>query len=256
MQHPSEGTSQFPAIIELLTVDSTNNYALRLAHEGLAQHGTTVFSHEQTAGKGQRNKKWIATSGQNIQMSLITDPQPLSINQQFLLSAFTAATVLEFFEKFSQSDIAIKWPNDIYFQDRKAGGILIENILNGPHWKWSIIGIGLNINQTSFDPDLPNPVSLKQITGKNFDSLQLAQELSQAFFTKMKETTASLALNQGKEIMTRYNTHLYKRGQQVKLKKENRIFEATIKEVNHNGQLVVEHFTEEVFNFGEIIWLI
>ncbi|MFN1208770.1 biotin--[acetyl-CoA-carboxylase] ligase, partial [Enterococcus lactis] len=83
-----------------------------------------------------------------------------------------------FLDKFSQSNILIKWPNDIYFQDRKAGGILIENIINGQLWKWAVVGVGLNINQVQFLGDIESKaVSLKQITGKTFDCFQLAQEL-------------------------------------------------------------------------------
>ena len=259
MQHQTEDNTHFNAIIELSSIDSTNNYALSLLRapnmterQKTVQHGTAVFAHEQWAGKGQRGKIWQTQAGENIQLSVIINPKGLQIQQQFILSALTAVVARNFFEKYAQTDITIKWPNDIYFQDRKAGGILIENIITGSHWKWAVTGIGLNINQTHFDPALPNPVSLKQITGKNFDCLQLAQELRTAILKKWGIILAG-AIN---DIVEEYNNHLYKRHQKVKLKKDSRVFEAVIKNVTASGQLIVEHAIEERFNFGELVWLV
>lgn len=105
-------------------------------------------------------------------------PAFLGIGQQFQLSAAVAVAVEAFFRKYAFDETKVKWPNDLYWQDRKAGGILIENVISGSGtWEWAIVGIGININETRFPPELPNPVSLKQITGKEFDPGQLAREL-------------------------------------------------------------------------------
>ena len=159
------------------TVDSTNNYAMAKVHAGMARHGMVWFTREQTAGKGQRGKSWKSDKGKNIAMSLVLEPGRLQINDQFHLSAAVAISCFEFFAAFAGEETKIKWPNDLFWRDRKAGGILIENVLQGKIWKWAVVGIGLNINQTKFDKSILNPVSLKQITGKTFDIIELGKSL-------------------------------------------------------------------------------
>jgi BirA family transcriptional regulator, biotin operon repressor / biotin---[acetyl-CoA-carboxylase] ligase len=184
--------------IELLSVNSTNNYARQQIHGGLAQHGMAIFTHEQVAGKGQRGKKWASEKGMNMALSIIVNPQPLLLAEQFQLSACVAVAAHDFFSQYTSEDATkIKWPNDLYWQDRKAGGILIESGVGSREsgvntWQWAIVGIGININQTSFPADLPNPVSLKQITGKNFTPLELAKELCTAFDKRFSELTGYL----------------------------------------------------------------
>ena len=136
--------------IELHTVDSTNNYAMGLVHAGMAQHGTAVFAHEQTKGRGQRNKAWVSEPGANIALSVIFQPPAFSTSQLFMISKLVATAVLNFFNSYATTDTSIKWPNDIYWRDRKAGGILIENMVNGSTWNWAVVGIGININQVNF----------------------------------------------------------------------------------------------------------
>jgi BirA family biotin operon repressor/biotin-[acetyl-CoA-carboxylase] ligase len=115
-----------------------------------------------------------------------------------------------------------------------------------------VIGIGINVNQTSFSPELSNPVSLKQITGKNFDTVELAKELCQSFNDHFQRL-----ITDGFEYMyAQYLSYLYKINEKVKLKKDNRIFETTIKGVSLSGRLVVQHSIEEEFDFGEIEWVI
>lgn len=252
--------------IELQSVDSTNNYARQLLHgTGLpdrqisAQHGMVILTHEQTAGKGQRGRVWLSNPGENIMMSALVNPSFLRPDQQFRLSAAAAVAVHDFYIKYAIDKVAIKWPNDLYWQDRKAGGILIESVVgansNNPvpvHWQWAIIGIGININQIIFPEHLTNPVSLKQITGSSFKIISLAKELC-GFLQQYYSTL----MNDGfEEILSRYNQYLYKRNEKVKLKKQNRVFEAVIKEVSPSGKLIVEHSLEEELAFGEVEWII
>jgi len=244
--------------IELQSVDSTNNYARQQIHAGLAQHGMAFFAHEQVAGKGQRGKVWVAEKDANIFLSLVVNPYPLGLAEQFQLSACVAVAVQDFFLKYAGDDTKIKWPNDLYWQDRKAGGILIENIVTGEPQnstgkKWtSIIGIGININQINFDPELKNPVSLKQITGKNFNTVELAKELC-AILNKH----FTLLIEEGfEEIFTAYLHHLYKRKAKVKLKRGNKVFEVMIEEVSPTGKLITHHGIQQEFDFGEVEWII
>ena len=250
--------------IELQSVDSTNNYARQQIHAGLAQHGLAVFAHEQVAGKGQRGKVWATEKESNIILSLLVKPQPLPLTQQFRLSACAAVAVHEFFLKYAGDETKIKWPNDLYWQDRKAGGLLIESVIRSlesgvesqqlavGNWPWAIIGIGININQTRFPDDLPNPVSLKQITGKNFDPVELAKELCLAFDNRFAELIETGFEN----IYAYYLAHLYKRKATVKLKKGTKVFEALIEGVSPTGRLITHHAIEEEFDFGDVEWVI
>ncbi len=236
--------------IELHTVDSTNNYATGLVHAAMAQHGTAVFAHEQTKGRGQRNKTWLSEAGTNIALTVIIEPTGLSTSQIFLLSKAVAVGTLCFFDKHASGGVRIKWPNDIYWCDRKAGGILIENIIQGGIWKNAIVGIGLNINQTDFSRLGKKAVSLKQITGKNFEPKALAQALCNYLDQQYHKLMTEPHL-----VSQEYHAHLYKLNEKVKLKKGSRIFEATVKEVTDLGQLVVEHAAEERFEVGEVEWV-
>ena len=221
-----------------------------LVREGMAQHGTAVFASVQTAGKGQRNKQWIAAPGENIAISVILEPFALSKTGLFVLSMTMAVGTLRFFKKYIAEECSIKWPNDLYWRDRKAGGILIENVWQGSNWKYAIAGIGININQTSFGELSQKAVSLKQITGNQYIPIQLARELCGELETAFQEALISPV-----DVIKEYTENLYQRNQIVKLKKGARVFEAEIINVTTSGQLVVHHATEEKFDVGEVEWL-
>lgn len=237
--------------IELLTVESTNNYAMGLARAGMAQHGTVVFTHEQTKGKGQRSKNWTSQKGQNIAMSTVIKPRKLLSSELFLLSMMVAVGVHRLFTNYIDEEIKIKWPNDIYWRDRKAAGILIENLWQGSEWKLAVAGTGINVNQTDFGKLGTRAVSLKQITEKEFQPVHLAKELC-----TILEENYQLMIADPSVIIEQYKRHLYKLNQLVKLKKDNRVFEAKFTDVNNNGQMIVQHAVEEKFNVGEIEWII
>lgn len=243
--------------IELQSVDSTNNYAFSQIHANMAQPGTCYFAHEQTSGKGQRGKSWATERGANIILSIVVKPDFLQPFQQFQLSACVAVGTRQFFSNYDNDSLKIKWPNDIYWRDRKLGGILIENIIRshesgGESWVWAIVGIGVNINQANFGAELKNPVSLKQITGESFDQIDLAKKLCLSIDQFYKK----LMNREEHTILETYNQFLYKKGELVKLKKGNRIFSGIIKNVTQTGQLIVQHGVEEQFDFGAIEWLI
>ncbi len=227
-------------------VDSTNNYAMAQIRAGLAKHGDGYFALEQTAGKGQRGKGWETEPGANIILSLVLQPRWLQVSQQFWLSAAIALGCYDFFRSLAGDDTSIKWPNDIYWRDRKAGGILIENLLSGDSWQFAVVGIGININQGAFPGSLVNPVSLRQITGREWPVQDLVKELCRCLQERYGQ------LEQTHQFPPDYNRVLYKRGEPVRLKKETRVFDALIKEVAESGELVVEAGTEERFGFGEV----
>ena len=269
MPLPFAGNPIGTPFIELQSVDSTNKYAMALAHgdllpdgQGEVQHGMAIFTHEQTAGKGQRGKNWVSEKDLNIALSILLNPYPLSIPDQFKLSVCIAVNVWDLFSKYAGDETKIKWPNDLYWRDRKAGGILIENVVRSSesiiqssesgNWKWAVVGIGININQTAFPSELNNPVSLKQITGKNYEPLNLAKELCLII-----EKNYQLLMAGNFEILfNKYQDHLYKKDEKVKLKKGVRVFETTIKGVSETGQLITHHSIEERFEFGEVEWIL
>jgi BirA family transcriptional regulator, biotin operon repressor / biotin---[acetyl-CoA-carboxylase] ligase len=239
-----------PFFTILDTVDSTNNYAMASIDDGLAKHGMAWFANEQTAGKGQRGKGWASEKGKNIAMSLVLNPGQLKLTSQFHLSAAVALACFEFLSGYIDGETKIKWPNDLFWRDRKAGGILIENKFQGKTWKWVVVGIGININQTVFDKGLANAVSLKQITGKIFNSVDLAKELQALLMKKLQE---ALSLQ---KILEQYNQHLYKINELVTLKKDGVKFDTVIKEVSPQGKLVTVDAIEREFDFGEVEWVL
>jgi len=243
--------------MELATVTSTNSYAMFQVKANSAGHGTAYFAHAQTAGRGQMGKVWRTAEGQNIILSVVADTSHWGMHQQFPLSMAMALGVHDFFSKYAGDESSVKWPNDLYWRDRKAGGILIESVIGSnasgePVWKWAIIGIGININQTLFPPELINPVSLKQITGKELDSLALAKELCGFLEDRYQQL-----LQQGTQAMLHdYNSILYKKGQTIRMRKDNAAFNCTVLGVNEQGQLLVDGAMQPAFTHGEAEWVI
>lgn len=221
-----------------------------LARAGMAQHGTAVFAHEQTRGKGQRNKEWISAKGQNVALSTILDSRDLPTSDIYLLNMATALAVHSLLSQFITDGLKIKWPNDIYWRDRKAAGILIENIWQGAQWKFAVIGIGINVNQTEFAGNI-NAVSVKEITGKEVSPLRLAKDLCDHL-----ESRYQLLLTSAENIVLEYKKNLYKINEVVRLKQDTRVFEALIKDVTRSGELVVGSGMEEKFRVGEVEWVI
>lgn len=233
------------------TVDSTNNYAMQRVHARLAKHGETIVAMQQTAGKGQRGKSWTSTRGESILMSVVAEPRFLPLAASFRLSAAVALACHDFLSSLSQKGWSIKWPNDLYWNDRKAGGILIENRIAGPSWEYAVIGIGININQTHFDPALPNPVSLHQVTGETFDVRLLVPTL----LACLDRRYASIPSTPWTTLLSEYNSSLYRHGNAARFRQGSRAFDALVKGVSEDGRLRLQAggIVEE-FSVGEIEW--
>ena len=184
-------------LIELSTIDSTNIYAMAQIKAGLAKSGSCFRADFQTQGKGQHGRVWESSKGQNILCSYILELEKLDAlkkwapTDQIGFSAAIALGAMAFFAAFAGSETKIKKPNDIYFRDRKAGGILIENLVRGKEWTWAVIGIGMNINQTAFSSAAvnsvsSNPISLQEITNQSWDVKKMQQHLSEALTTAIQ----------------------------------------------------------------------
>jgi BirA family biotin operon repressor/biotin-[acetyl-CoA-carboxylase] ligase len=242
-------TSQNLIILE--KVDSTNNYAMAMVQKGVANSGDAVFAIEQSSGKGRRGSAWKSQKGENILLSIIVQMQWLQVMQQFQVSVCASLACYDLFSKYTKENIKIKWPNDIFLNDSKAGGILIENVIKGNLWQWSIIGIGLNINQQNFKENKLKATSLRQITAKHYDVLQLAHELHNNVLVRLD----ALQAGNFSSMLDEYNKNLFGRNKKVRLKKENIVFETEIKKVSETGELITEDVIERSFSFDEVRWV-
>jgi BirA family transcriptional regulator, biotin operon repressor / biotin---[acetyl-CoA-carboxylase] ligase len=235
-------------IILLDSVDSTNNYAMAMIQKGDRSAIKPVLALEQTHGKGRRGKHWKSNKGANIMLSIPVQMQWLAVSQQFQLSVAVALACHDLFSKYILANIFIKWPNDLFINDRKAGGILIENIIKGTLWQWTIIGIGLNINQEEFEEFNLKATSLKLETGKNFDVLNLAEELVSLLLKKIEDIKSG----DFETMLEEYNRHLFARNKTVRLKKGSIVFQTTILGVSTSGQLITKDAFERRFDFDEV----
>lgn len=233
-------------------VDSTNNYAMRQVYDGQAKDGDAWFAIEQTNGKGRRSKHWHTNKGENIILSIAVRPVYLHVYESFQLSIATAMACYDLFKKYDKVNTKIKWPNDLFWNDRKAGGILIENVIKGNIWQWAVIGIGINVNQTVFSVEGRQPVSLKQITGKTFNPVELARELQGYLMQRLNEIKSQSF----EKRLQDYNNVLYKKDEKIKLKMKNIIFDTTIKGVSPLGRLLTCDTMEHNFDFDEVEWLL
>jgi len=247
----SVNTSIGLPFLVLDTVDSTNNYAMGQVHAGLAKHGQTYFALHQFAGKGQRGKTWNAQPGQNITMSIILTPDFSNNQHSFVISAAVALSCIDLMKDYSIDHMKVKWPNDIYWRDRKTGGILIENVYRANVWKYAVVGIGLNVNQTNFAELQDVATSMKVITGLDHDPIAMSKNLCD----KLQARYEQLLNGQQDAIMNDYNELLYKKDEQVRLRKENIVFETTVSHVSRAGQLHTRDVMERSFDFGEVEWL-
>ena len=232
--------------IHLNTVDSTNNYAANLCKTASNAAGVVILSDYQTEGRGQRSNIWQSNLAENLTFSFIIDPKNYNINNPICINHHISVAILNFFEKMGHST-TVKWPNDIYFDDKKIAGILIENIYSGNNFKYSIIGIGLNVNQIEFD--YPKATSLKKITGNNYNILESLKDL---IFT-MNQTFNYYSTLNSKEIMDIFNSKLYKKEIKSFFRIRDETVLGTIKGTTKNGSLIVEINNQEMlFNNGEI----
>ena len=177
-------------ILWLDITDSTNRY-LREA-SGRCDNLSVVAAREQTAGRGQGTHTWHSLRGQNLLFSMIFKPVKLAASDIILITCATTLGLLDYLQDKGVK-ARIKWPNDIWVDDKKICGILIENKLDGDFVSQSIIGIGFNLNQTEWPEDLPNPVSLGQLTGKQYD---LEEEMA-SLATKIRRRFASIGDRDG-----------------------------------------------------------
>lgn len=245
-------------MIHLNETDSTNRYLQQLCQEvgnNKVEEFTTVCADYQTAGKGQRGNSWEAAKGANLLFSFVCYPTFVPIRQQFVLSQLISLGIKETLDEYC-SDISIKWPNDIYWKEKKICGILIENDLQGNSIGRCISGIGLNINQEVFLSDAPNPISLKQITGKHYQRETILEKVMQRIeqsYQKLKEDSAYAS-----ELTTRYAASLFRREGLHCYQDKDGLFNARLVRVEADGRFVLmdEANQERSYLFKEVQYVL
>lgn len=218
-------------LIKLEVVDSTNNYAAKLIKSGEIEPGTVILADNQTAGRGQRMAEWRSNPGENLTFSCYVEKVNLSVQRQFVLSQVVALILVEFFNKLGL-EAEVKWPNDILVDRKKIAGVLIENQLKGADISSSIIGVGINVNQSNFDG--MRATSIYQATGK----YKNIQELMFAFISSFNQSFERL-ISQPSSLKEQYMAVLYGTQETIALQDEDGKFQSKIIDILESGKVVI-----------------
>ena len=241
-------------MITLKEVDSTNTFLKNLVSNSKPlPEGTVIMAESQYAGRGQQQNGWHSQAGKNLTFSLLLNPSFLPVTQQFDLTRVISLGVFNALEALLGDQLKIKWPNDIYYGDKKLGGILIENLLQGSLIKQAVIGIGINVNQLEFPDWVPNPISINQILQQDYDLQLLLSQICrhiEAWYLKLRAGKTEL-------IREAYLNSMYWLNETHLFRSNGDVFSGKIKNIENNGLLVVNNNieTEFKFTFKEIEFL-
>ena len=255
-------------ITHFKNIDSTNSYLQNLLDKGEDVADNVVVTDFQTSGKGQGKNVWQSETGKNLLFSIALDMSCLKAEDQFLLTQIVSVSMINVLKNYlPEENLFIKWPNDIYYKDKKIAGILIKNEIKGMMLGTSIIGIGLNVNQTTFDENLPNPISLKMITGKDYDLeeilLAISCQLSAVSnYVNRQQTTDNrpcITFNfQFSTFNSQYTSYLYRYKQWTFYEHEGIVKEMMIIGYDRFGRLILKEKNdrEVVCDLKEIVFKI
>lgn len=237
-------------IYHIDTTTSTNDDA----RESQYHEGDIVWAEHQTKGRGQRGHTWTSLQGLNLTFSVVLEPQFLPVGEQFLLSEVVALSLLDLFQRYG-IECRIKWTNDIYFENKKLVGILIEHNYSGQKLSRTIVGIGINVNQTQFDASLPNPVSMALIRHRDFSREEVLAQFEECLSNRYEE------LRQGdkEKIQRDYIQKMYRRREWHNYRlPSGEVFEAQIEGVLPSGELQLLHrdSTHHEYLFREVEFIL
>jgi len=229
---------------------STNTVAQQLLIKNEATEGCVILTENQTAGRGQRGNSWEAGVNQNLTLSVIYKPVFLVASEQFFLNIAVSLGIADFLKRYLPAGVILKWPNDLYYLEKKLGGILIENSISGSVLQSSVIGIGLNINQEHFEN--ANAVSLKQVTGQHYNLKKLTETLLEC----LEKRYVELQKNPRNLLQQEYWQQLLGFGEYRFYEVDNEVIEGKIVGTDDYGRLQLETQTGlRVFDLKQIRFL-
>jgi BirA family biotin operon repressor/biotin-[acetyl-CoA-carboxylase] ligase len=240
-------------IIKLDAIDSTNAFLKELSATDTLADYTVVTAKQQTKGRGQMGKVWRSKPGENLTFSVFKRVNGLSFSNQFYLSIVIALSLYKTLKFYNVPNLYVKWPNDILSANKKIAGILIENVVKQNQLDYSIIGIGLNVNQTEFG-SLSSATSLKNACNKTFDLDAVLLKFLEVF----KANYANLETGAFKVLKADYESKLYRKNKPSTFKNaEGSLFSGFIKGISSNGNLILllEDEIIEEFSLNEITLL-
>jgi BirA family biotin operon repressor/biotin-[acetyl-CoA-carboxylase] ligase len=232
-------------VVKLEETGSTNRFLNELTQREILPEGTVVTANYQVAGQGLGGTSWFSDPGKNLLMSVVFNPDFLPIRKIYLISKAIALAIKDFLVD-ENIPAKIKWPNDIYVEDKKICGVLIENSLRGSVVLQSICGIGLNVNQENFPEEIPNPVSMKLVTGNTFSTdecmVKLCRQLEKRYL-QIKDQNFNLINNDYLKSLHRfYEMETYEAGSEK--------FNARIIDVEDEGRLVIKKENGAILRFA------
>ena len=232
-------------LIKLNATDSTNTYLKQLVRETSISDETVVLADKQLKGRGQMGNGWRSEKGQSLTFSMFKRFDGLIGERQFMISMAVSLAIAEALKDFDIPSVSIKWPNDILSGNKKIGGILIENVLEGNFIKYAIIGIGINVNESSF-PSLPKASSLKLQTGKTFNLDEVLHTIIRSVFAELQD----LGNQEFFSLKNKYENNLFRIGKVSVFENiEGRRFNGIIKGISDIGELIMEPEDEPIQKF-------
>ena len=239
------------------SIGSTNTYLRELNGGDPSYDYEVAVASFQTAGRGQKGNTWESESGKNLLFSVLAHPKQIGVREQFYISEAIALAVSDSVIAAIGPDyadgVSVKWSNDIYWNDFKMAGILIENTLQGSSILDTVVGVGLDVNQEVFVSDAPNPISLKNITGKDFDIDTLLTDIIDRFIGYMELEPSKRA-----KVDKLYRNRLYRREGYHKFRDENGIFKASIEGIRPDGclMLLTDDGKHRVYEFKQVQFIL
>ena len=235
-------------------VDSTNNELLR--HIGDADNLSVIAAVNQTAGRGQRGNRWLSAPGDNLTFSFILKPSGLPAREVMAITCLATLAVRDTLREAGVPAV-VKWPNDIYVGNRKICGMLVENGLAGPDIAWSVVGIGINLNQTEFPGEVLNATSLRRLTGRTYEPVPFLEKLCRQLEAMLPE----LASQEGRNgLRAAYEQDLFRKDSPAPYRDliTGEEFTGLIRGITPEGLLRVEKAEgpEKVFGFKEISYIL
>ncbi|MBC8156211.1 MAG: biotin--[acetyl-CoA-carboxylase] ligase [Bacteroidetes bacterium] len=237
---------------------STNDEAADLIANALVEEGIVVVTDHQTAGRGQRGNQWDAEPGQNLTFSLVVRPVFLAAAEQFWLNMAVSLGIIDALEPLAGAELHIKWPNDIYIDNQKLGGLLIENTVQGYTLAWSVIGIGLNVNQTTFAHPAATSLQARFPLPTGYDLRELLTTILESIERRyLQLRTGGRASGNRDTIRASYLQRLFRYQEEHFFRAEGTLFKGIIIGVDDTGRLAIQAKAGvRYFGFKEVEFMV